>query len=178
VVPDPAAPSEFIGFRGLRRAEIRQDEGMATTTTPRLLALGFVGLGLTAALAGCSTPTAGGTDAGTDTGSGTTPDADTSAEYTDGSYTADGDYVSPAGPSQVTVEGALEGDVVTSVTVTPLATDPTSKGFQIQFSNGIAAEVEGQDIDTLAVSRVGGSSLTSGGFNDALEKIKAEALVS
>jgi len=146
---------------------------MATTTTPRLLALGFAGLGLTAALAGC---TAAPTDAGTDTG--TDADADTSAEYTDGSYSAEGDYTSPAGPSKVTVEVTLADDVVTAVTVTPLATDPTSKGFQTQFADGIAAVVEGQDIDTLSVSRVGGSSLTSGGFSDAIEKIKAEALVS
>jgi len=147
-----------------------------TTTTPRLLALGFAGLGLTAVLAGCSTSTSATTDS---TGSsGADSAADTSAEYTDGTYSATGDYVSPAGPSQVTVEITIEDDSVTAVTVTPLATDPTSKGFQTQFASGIADVVVGRDIDTLDVSRVGGSSLTSGGFNDAVEKIKAEALVS
>jgi uncharacterized protein with FMN-binding domain len=155
---------------------------MATTTTPRLLALGFAGLGLTAVLAGCSTGSTGGTDTGTDagTGSGTGVDesADTSAEYADGTYTAEGDYVSPAGPSHVTVEITVQNDSVASVTVTPLATDPTSKGFQTQFADGIADVIVGRDLDILEVSRVGGSSLTSGGFNDALEKIKAEALVS
>ena len=156
---------------------------MATTTTPRLLALGFAGLGLTAVLAGCSTAATGGTDTGTDTGTGSSDagvdeSADTTAEYTDGSYTAEGDYVSPAGPSHVTVEITIQNDSVASVTVTPLATDPTSKGFQTQFANGIADVIVGRDIDILEVSRVGGSSLTSGGFNDALEKIKAEALVS
>ena len=156
---------------------------MATTTTPRLLALGFAGLGITAVLAGCSTAATGGTDTGTDTGTGSSDagvdeSADTTAEYTDGSYTAEGDYVSPAGPSHVTVEITIQNDSVASVTVTPLATDPTSKGFQTQFANGIADVIVGRDIDILEVSRVGGSSLTSGGFNDALEKIKAEALVS
>ena len=147
-----------------------------TTTTPRLLALGFAGLGLTAVLAGCSTSTSATTDS---TGSsGADSAADTSAEYTDGTYSATGDYVSPAGPSQVTVDITIEDDSVTAVTVTPLATDPTSKGFQTQFASGIADVVVGRDIDTLDVSRVGGSSLTSGGFNDAVEKIKAEALVS
>lgn len=144
------------------------------TTSPRLLALGLAGLGATLALAGCAAPAAlgdgSGGDASVDTG------ADTSASYTDGSYEATGDYVSPAGPSQVTVELTLADDVVTDVTVMPLATDPTSKGFQTQFADGIAAAVVGQDIDSLTVSRVGGSSLTSGGFNDALEQIKAEAL--
>ncbi|WP_447589312.1 hypothetical protein [Microbacterium lacticum] len=40
---------------------------------------------------------------------------------------------------------------------------------------GIAGEVVGKDIDDVSVSRVAGSSLTSGGFNDALETIKADA---
>ena len=114
----------------------------------------------------------------TDTSTDTSTGSSASGEYADGTYTAEGDYVSPAGPSHVTVEITLEGDVVSAVTVTPLATDPTSKGFQTQFADGIAAVVEGQDIDTLNVSRVGGSSLTSGGFEDAIEKIKAEALAS
>ena len=145
---------------------------MTTTTAPRLIALGFAGLGVTAALAGCS---ASATDGGDDSGAAVD---DTSASYADGTYTADGDYVSPAGPSKVTVEITLADDVVTGVTVTPLSTDSTAKGFQTQFADGIAAVVEGEDIDDLSVSRVGGSSLTSGGFNDAVEKIKAEALES
>jgi uncharacterized protein with FMN-binding domain len=147
---------------------------MTMTTAPRLIALGFAGLGITTALAGCATaaPTGGGTD------SGNTVDTDTSAEYADGTYSAEGDYVSPAGPSKVAVEITLADDVVTAVTVTPLSTDSTAEGFQTQFADGIAAVVEGQDIDALSVSRVGGSSLTSGGFNDAIEKIKAEALAS
>lgn len=138
-------------------------------TTSRLFALGFAGLGLTTALAGCSTPPA---DAGGDA------PVDTSANYSDGTFTAEGDYISPAGPSKVTVEVTLADDIVTGVTVTPLSTDATAKGFQTQFAEGIAAIVEGKDIDALSVSRVGGSSLTSGGFADAIEKIKAEALES
>jgi uncharacterized protein with FMN-binding domain len=154
-------------------AEIWLAERMTTMTTPRLLALGFAGLGITSALAGCSTATAGN---GSDPGA--TVDTDTSATYADGTYTAEGDYISPAGPSKVTVEVTLADDVVTAVTVTPLSTDSTAKGFQTQFADGIAAVVEGEDIDALSVSRVGGSSLTSGGFNDAINKIKAEALES
>jgi uncharacterized protein with FMN-binding domain len=153
---------------------------MATAIAPRLLALGFAGLGLSAALAGCATaaPDAGSGSGGDAAQDGVDSGADTSAEYTDGTYTATGDYVSPAGPSQVTVEITLQDDAVTEVVVTPLSTDPTAKGFQTKFADGIADVVVGRDIDTLDVSRVGGSSLTSGGFNDALEQIKAEALAS
>lgn len=152
------------------------DAERMTTTHGRLLPLGFAGLGLTVALAGCATSTGADTGGGAD--AGVDSSADTSAEYADGTYSATGDYISPAGPSQVTVEITLQDDAVADVVVTPLSTDATAKGFQTQFADGIADVIVGRDIDTLEVSRVGGSSLTSGGFNDALEQIKAEALVS
>lgn len=144
---------------------------MTTTTAPRLLALGFAGLGLTTALAGCTTPPADNGGEPAPTGGG-----DTSAEYADGTYTADGSYTAPSGQESITVEITVADDVVTDVVVTPHATEGNQAKFQGQFAEGIAAVVEGHDIDTLSVSRVGGSSLTSGGFNKALETIKAEAL--
>ncbi len=55
------------------------------------------------------------------------------------------------------------------------AASPQSRQYQQAFMGGIAGEVVGKDIDDLSVSRVAGSSLTSGGFNDALETIKADA---
>lgn len=146
---------------------------MPSSTTPRLLALGFAGLGLTTALAGCSTPASGG---GSD--SGTSVDGDTSAEYADGTYSADGSYNAPSGQESITVEITLAGDVVTDVVVTPHAESGNEAQFQGQFAAGIAAEVSGKDIDALAVSRVGGSSLTSGGFNQAIDSIKADAVTS
>ena len=148
--------------------------------TPRLLrplSIGFAGLGLVGALAGCSAASA--TDASTaDTSSGSSSSANTSASYTDGTYTEDGDYTSPGGPQSVTVKLTLASDKVTAVTVTGHASDPTAKSYQAQFISGISAEVVGKDIDTLNVSRVAGSSLTSGGFNAALTAIKADALSS
>jgi uncharacterized protein with FMN-binding domain len=144
---------------------------MPTSTAPRLLALGFAGLGITTALAGCTTATAGDT-----TDPETTVDVDTTATYTDGTYTADGGYTAPSGQESITVEITITDDVVTDVVVTPHAESGNQAQFQAQFASGIAAVVEGKDIDTLEVSRVGGSSLTSGGFNAALETIKAEAL--
>jgi uncharacterized protein with FMN-binding domain len=150
---------------------------MTPRPLPRTLSLGFAGLGLVGALAGCSSASA--TDASTaDSSGGSNSSADTSASYTDGSYTEDGDYTSPGGPQSVTVKLTLAGDKVTAVTVTGHATDPTAKSYQAQFVGGISAVVVGKDIDTLNVSRVAGSSLTSGGFNAALKAIKADALSS
>lgn len=136
---------------------------LARTT---LAALG--GLGLVGALAGC----AGGTAAsdGTDTGSATS-----GAPYADGTYTASGSYVSPHGPETVDVTVTLESDTVTSVEVVGHGDNPDSQRYQGFFIDGIAAEVVGKSLDDISVDKVGGSSLTSGGFEAALAEIKAEA---
>jgi uncharacterized protein with FMN-binding domain len=130
--------------------------------TPRAAALTVTALGLMGALAACA-PSASG-DGGT-----------TNASYKDGSYTADGSYQAPSGTESITVELTLKDDTVTEITVTPHATDPTAKQHQGEFVGGIADQVVGKDIDTLNVTRVSGSSLTSGGFKIALEAIKEQA---
>ncbi|HCX86159.1 MAG TPA: hypothetical protein DHV14_13690 [Micrococcales bacterium] len=96
--------------------------------------------------------------------------------YADGTYTATGEYVSPGGQQSVEVTLTLVSDVVTDVEVVNGASDPQSEGYQDKFISGIAAEVVGVAIDDLDVDKVAGSSLTSGGFDDAVEQIKAEAL--
>lgn len=99
--------------------------------------------------------------------------------YADGSYSADGEYVAPSGPESITVEVTIEDDAVTAVTVTPHAEDGTRESiFQEQFAENIAEEVVGVDIDEVQVSRVAGSSLTSGGFNVALDDIKQQAVAT
>jgi uncharacterized protein with FMN-binding domain len=133
--------------------------------TTRAAALTFAGLGVMGALAACSTGSGGG---------GGTVDA----SYKDGTYTADGSYQAPSGTESITVELTLADDTVTDITVTPHATDPTAKGMQTDFASGIADQVVGQDIDKLQVTRVSGSSLTSGGFKIAIAAIKEQALES
>lgn len=104
------------------------------------------------------------------------PPVGADVSYADGSYTADGDYVAPSGPESITVELSIENNSVTAVTVTPHADGGTRQSsFQTQFADNIAAEVVGVDIDELDVSRVAGSSLTSTGFNAAIEEIKQQA---
>lgn len=140
----------------------------------RALAATFAGLGLIGALAACSAPVA--TDPGTDTGDTGGDTGNTDASYADGTYSADGSYQAPSGTESITVEVTLADDVVTEVDVTSHATDPTAKGMQTNFAGGIAGEVVGKDVDTLNVTRVAGSSLTSGGFKIAVDAIKADAL--
>ena len=98
-----------------------------------------------------------------------------SSTYKDGTYSADGTYTSPNGQETVGVELTLAGDKVSAVNITVHPSNPNTKKFQGEFASGIAAQIVGKDIDDLNVSKVAGSSLTSGGFNDAVEQIKSQA---
>jgi uncharacterized protein with FMN-binding domain len=135
--------------------------------TTRAIAVTFAGLGVMSALAACAPGATGG-------GTGGTVDE----SYTDGTYQADGSYQAPSGTESITVELTLADDTITDITVTPHATDPTASGMQANFAGGIAGQVVGQDIDQLNVTRVSGSSLTSGGFKIAIAAIKEQALAS
>ena len=143
--------------------------------TPHKYALSaFAGVSLVGALAGCSATASPGTD--TSSSTGTDDSSASSGPFKDGTYTADGEYTSPGGAQKIEVSLTLADDVVTAVTVTSdAANDPTGKQYQSQFSKGISAEVVGKKIDSLTVSKISGSSLTSMGFNSAVKKIEAEA---
>ena len=104
------------------------------------------------------------------------PGAAASQSYTDGTYTAEGDYATPETVEKVEVTITLADDVITAVEVTGTPSRPETVRFQGQFIAGIAKEVVGVDIDKINVKRVAGSSLTSGGFNKAVDAIKAQAL--
>ena len=162
-----------------------------TAAVPRPIRIGAAAIGVAGALAlaGCG---ASDTTAETDTTDTTTPEpAETTAPepstsseaaeptsdstYTDGTYTAEGSYATPETVETISVSITLEDDIVTAVEVVGNPQKSESEEYQGRFIGGIADVVVGQDIDELSVSRVAGSSLTSGGFNQALEVIKSEA---
>jgi uncharacterized protein with FMN-binding domain len=126
----------------------------------------------TAADAGASSPGASG--AASPSGASSSL-ASSGSVYQDGTYSADGTYVSPNGTETVGVELTLASGKVTAVDITQHPSNPNTRKFQGEFAGGIAAQIVGKNIDELNVSKVAGSSLTSGGFNQAVEKIKAEA---
>lgn len=111
------------------------------------------------------------------TGESDAADATASGDsvYVDGTYTAEGSYQTPESVEAITVTVTLEDDVVTAVNVVGNPQKAESKRYQAEFIGGIQDVVVGTPIDELQVSRVAGSSLTSGGFNAAIEEIKAEA---
>lgn len=106
----------------------------------------------------------------------TTGEATATSTYADGTYTAEGSYSPQAGLIEaISVTITLQDDVITAVEVSGDPQERESVEYQSKFIGGIADEVVGKSIDKINVSRVAGSSLTSGGFNQAIETIKAEA---
>ncbi|WP_101844680.1 FMN-binding protein [Zhihengliuella sp. ISTPL4] len=154
---------------------------MIRTTVPTSVRTGSALLGVAGlfVLAGCSsTGDAADTSNGADETSGSSSSssgADSSGTYTDGTYTADGSYQTPETVEEITVTLTLADGVVTEVEVTGDPQAPETERYQGEFIDGISDEVVGKPIDELNVSRVAGSSLTSGGFNDAVESIKEQA---
>jgi len=153
----------------------------ATTSVRAAVAL-VAGAGAACALAGCASATTASAD-GVGGGAGATPfrsqspaaTADPGAQYRDGTYTATGTYQTPESVEKVTVALTLGDDVVTAVRVTGDPQTVETTHYQGEFVAGISAAIVGKKIEDLAVTRVGGSSLTSAGFNDALAKIEAQA---
>jgi uncharacterized protein with FMN-binding domain len=95
--------------------------------------------------------------------------------YKDGTYTATGSYFSPGGQEMVKVTLTLNNNTVTASDVISGANDPTADSYQTIFIGGYKKYVVGKKIDTIKLSNVSGSSLTSQGFNDALKQIEQQA---
>ena len=123
---------------------------------------------------GASTPAAS---------SGTAPSGTASSaaaaiggEYQDGEYTAKGSYIPPSNTKEeVTVSLTLSDGVVTDLEVSTSGNHPTSKRYQAEFTDGVQQEVVGKPLDEVKVDKIASSSLTSSGFNKALDEIKSEA---
>ena len=138
--------------------------------------VGIAGLSLAGSAAGCAP---GQASAPQETSAAPAPAATSAAAgaatYKDGTYSADGNYVSPNGNETVGVELTIAGGAVSDVKITPHPTNPNTRKFQGEFAGGIKSQIVGKKLDEIKVSKVAGSSLTSGGFNQAVEKIKSEA---
>ena len=130
--------------------------------------------------AACGSDSDSPTDDATTTAAPTTDtDADSdstasSGDYADGTYEGSGSYANPGGVSEVDVTITISDGKVSDVEVEPGASG-TSLQYQQKFISGIADEVVGKSLDEISVSKVSGSSLTSQGFNQALDQIKADA---
>lgn len=150
---------------------------MRTISKPTIAVL--AGLTLAGSLASCAAQTeADPTEEATSEATAPveeTPEEAADTTYADGTYTDTGSYQAPSGTETIEVTITLKNDTIESVEVVGEATDPQAKLHQGEFINGISGIVVGKNIDEIQVDKVGGSSLTSGGFNSAIDAIKSDA---
>lgn len=140
--------------------------------TPSRKTLLFAAASLTLASTAC----AGTADDGASAVEESSAPAPRTGNYADGTYSGQGTYTPPSNTTEeVDVTLTLEGNTVTSLEVATSGNHPTSKMHQRDFTTHIQEQVVGKKLDELDVKKVSGSSLTSSGFNKALDAIRTEA---
>lgn len=100
---------------------------------------------------------------------------DASAKYKDGTYTKVGRYISPGGAESIDVTVTIANEVITEASVEGNASRGDAKEYQDAFISGFKSSVVGKDVHEVSLTRTAGASLTSNGFNAAIELIKADA---
>lgn len=103
----------------------------------------------------------------------TTPAAPQSI-YTEGTYNASKSYRTPDGTYQMNLSVTIKNDKI-SATSLSFDTDGARDGYSKKFLSGYQSQVIGKDLGNISVSRVGGASLTTRAFNDALLNIRSQA---
>ena len=100
----------------------------------------------------------------------------TPSSYRDGSYSSTINYSVPRSTETITVTINLSGGAISSVSTQNSAVRGDSKFYQTDFANSIAGQVSNKKIDTINLSAVGGASLTTDAFMQALQNIKKQAI--
>ncbi|MCR5978421.1 FMN-binding protein [Gordonia jinghuaiqii] len=166
---DPADTVTDSPSRAARASSSRRSATL-TRTGGVVAAMAVVGL----AAGACSSEDSGSGNSTAGTAAGTSAAAG-SGDYENGEYTAVGEYNSPGGPQTVGVTVTLSNSVITAVSIDTSQTKGPSLEYQGKFAGGISDVIVGKNIDEIEVDKVSGSSLTSGGFNEAITQIKEEA---
>lgn len=103
------------------------------------------------------------------------PNNASSSSFKDGTYSAMGTYSTPDGPETITVKVTLKDGAVSDTSATASMQSRESKEYVAQFLDAYKTFVVGKDVSSLKLSRVSGSSLTSQGFNSAIQQIQTQA---
>ena len=98
-----------------------------------------------------------------------------SMHYKDGTYTTTEGYDTPEGTESIGISITLANDVITSTSATKMSRSRESRAYQEDFIASYASLVVGKKITDLKLGIVAGASLTTIGFNQALDTIRAQA---
>ena len=105
----------------------------------------------------------------------TTPSPASSSPYKDGTYTKTANYTVPRDQNSITVTITIKDGVITNVSDQYDYSSDESKHYIGRFDSAISGKVVGQKLGNVSLSRVGGASLTTGGFASALSAITKDA---
>ncbi len=110
------------------------------------------------------------------TSSGNSGSTTTSGSYKDGTYTASQSYFVPHGDTNsIKVTVTISSGKITSVTTSDDYVDPESAMYIQSFESNVSGVMTGQSMGSMMPSRIGGASLTSSAFYDALDAIATQA---
>ncbi len=100
---------------------------------------------------------------------------DSNTSVASNTLTGSGTYQTPARTThELDVTLTIESGVVTDAKVVYDKGEGFSNPHQERFDNAYKAEVIGKSLNDISLSRVGGASLTSEGFNQAIASIKSQ----
>ena len=97
------------------------------------------------------------------------------SKFKNGTYSAEGNYITHVGQKHIAVTVTLKNDIITDADVKNEADDAMSVRYQDSFISGFKQFVIGKDISSVHLSKVAKSSLTPNGFNSALQLIESQA---
>lgn len=113
--------------------------------------------------------------ANSSTATQSTVNTSTTATYNDGTYSAPGTYQTQESTVTINVSITISGGTITSSAVTSESPSKESKEYIADFIAAYKGFVEGKQLGSLQVSRIAGASLTTRGFNEALNAIRDQA---
>lgn len=107
--------------------------------------------------------------------SSSTASANSNATYKDGTYDASANFQTPDGIDGITVKVTIANNVITSVSADTTASSRESQQYDDAFLSSYKSEVVGKNVNEVHLNRTAGASLTSDGFNKALDEIRQNA---
>lgn len=96
--------------------------------------------------------------------------------YKNGTYTATVSYSVPKGATnQIAVQATISDGKITAVSSKDTFSDRESGDYIDSFESSLKADVVGQPLSGFSASRIGGASLTTYAFEEAIQKIATQA---
>lgn len=129
----------------------------------------------TTTTAGNTTTSANGDSTATITPPAITSNATASGSYKDGTYTSTVSYYVPRGSNSLTAKVTVTSGTVTAVKVDHNYNDRESGMYIDSFESALQSAAVGKSIDGLSPGRIGGATLTTQAFDDALTAVRNDA---